>query len=89
MPWRKAPYPRIAVKAWESSWGDEFAARAGELAAPRGDEKTAAIVRAIEQCSGPFAISDIQNACPGVSVDMFRRSWLMDEEIRIVGGEGK
>ena len=51
---------------------DEFEQRAGELGAAKG-EKTAAILRAIEQFPGPFAISDIQNACPGVSVDMIRR----------------
>lgn len=51
---------------------DEFEQRAGELGAPKG-EKTAAIFRAIEQFPGPFAISDIQNGCPGVSVDMIRR----------------
>ena len=51
---------------------DEFEQRAGELGAPKG-EKTAAILSAIGQFPGPFAISDVQNACPGVSVDMIRR----------------
>ncbi|MDD5482959.1 MAG: Fic family protein [Kiritimatiellae bacterium] len=51
---------------------DEFEQRAGELGVPKG-EKTAAILRAIEQSPCLFAISDIQNACPGVSVDMIRR----------------
>ncbi len=50
---------------------DEFSERVGELAAPKG-EKTAAILQAVERFSGPFAINDLRNACPGVSVDMIR-----------------
>jgi hypothetical protein len=50
---------------------DEFAERAGDMSATKG-EKTAAILKAIEQFSGPFSVGDVQNACPGVSVDMVR-----------------
>jgi len=50
---------------------DEFEGRIGDMSAAKG-EKTAAILKAIEQFAGPFSIGDVQNACPGVSVDMIR-----------------
>jgi Fic family protein len=49
----------------------EFEERIGELKPPRG-EKTALIERAIRRQSGEFSISDIQDACPGVSIDLIR-----------------
>lgn len=43
------------------------------MAAPKG-EKTEMILRSIEQFPGVFAVGDIQNACPGVSLDMIRHT---------------
>lgn len=51
---------------------DEFEERAGSIAAPRG-EKTALVEAAIRQQSGDFGVSDLQNACPGVGVDLIRK----------------
>ena len=51
---------------------DEFEERAGQIAAPRG-EKTALIEAAILQRSGEFGVSDLQDACPGVGVDLIRK----------------
>lgn len=51
---------------------DEFEERAGQIAAPRG-EKTALVEAAIRQRSGEFCVSDLQNACPGVGVDLIRK----------------
>ena len=51
---------------------DEFEERAGQIAAPRG-EKTALVEAAIRQQSGEFGVSDLQNACPGVGVDLIRK----------------
>ena len=51
---------------------DEFEERAGSVAAPRG-EKTALIEAAILQLSGEFGVSDLQDACPGVGVDLIRK----------------
>ena len=51
---------------------DEFEERAGNVAAPRG-EKTALIEAAILQLSGEFGVSDLQDACPGVGVDLIRK----------------
>ena len=51
---------------------DEFEERAGKIAAPRG-EKTALIEAAIRQQSGEFGVSGLQDACPGVGVDLIRK----------------
>src|ERR1035437_1082150 len=50
----------------------EFEQRVGQVKAPRG-AKTALIQAAVEAQPGPFRVSDLQHACPGVSLDMIRR----------------
>lgn len=50
----------------------EFEERVGQIEAPRG-EKTSLIETAIRQLD-TFSMSDIQRACPGVSVDLIRRT---------------
>ncbi len=50
----------------------EFVERVGETAAPRG-AKTRMVIEAIERFPGPFSLTDIEHACPGVSRDMIRR----------------
>jgi len=50
----------------------EFEQRAGQVKAPRG-AKTDLVKAAIEAQSGPFRISAIQHACPGVSLDTIRQ----------------
>lgn len=49
----------------------EFEERVGQLKSPRGD-KTALIESAIARQNGPFGVSDLKDACPGVSVDLIR-----------------
>lgn len=49
----------------------EFEQRLGQLKAPRG-EKTAIVENAISRRTGPFSLADLQQACPGVSVDLIR-----------------
>jgi Fic family protein len=49
----------------------EFEQRVGQLKSPRG-EKTALVEAAIARQSGLFSLSDLQSACPGVSVDLIR-----------------
>jgi Fic family protein len=49
----------------------EFEQRIGRLKSPRG-EKTALIEEAINRQTGLFSLSDLQSACPGVSVDLIR-----------------
>jgi Fic family protein len=49
----------------------EFEQRVGQIKNIPG-EKTALVVTAIQSQTGSFAVADLQNACPGVSVDMIR-----------------
>jgi Fic family protein len=49
-----------------------FEERVSQVKAPRG-AKTGLVEDAIEAQSGPFQVSDIQRACPAVSLDMIRR----------------
>jgi Fic family protein len=66
------PFPWL-----EYFWGvllraySEFRDRAGKLLTGRG-AKTALVESAVERRLRPFAISDIENDCPGVSRDMVR-----------------
>ncbi|MBK5275432.1 MAG: Fic family protein [Desulfuromonadales bacterium] len=50
----------------------EFAERVGEIKAPRGT-KTEQILTAINRVSGGFTLTQLEQACPGVSRDMIRR----------------
>jgi Fic family protein len=52
--------------------GKEFEKRMGQLKAVRG-EKTALVETAIDRQPGDFAVSDLQNECPGVGIDLIRR----------------
>lgn len=49
----------------------EFEQRVGQLKSPRG-EKTGLVEDAIARQTGLFSLSDLQSACPGVSVDLIR-----------------
>jgi len=49
----------------------EFEERVGHLKSPRG-EKTALVEEAIARQTALFSLSDLQSACPGVSVDLIR-----------------
>lgn len=49
----------------------EFEERVGHIRSPRG-EKTALVEAAIAKQVGSFTVSDLRNACPGVSVDLIR-----------------
>jgi len=51
----------------------EFAERVGEMKAVRG-EKRRLVIAAIERQRGSFGVADIRNACPGVSVDLIRKT---------------
>ena len=49
----------------------EFEERLGRIEAPRG-EKTELVLRAIRQAGRTFRVADVQQACPGVSLDLIR-----------------
>jgi Fic family protein len=66
---------------------EEFEQRAGAIKSIPG-EKTGLIVTAIQSRIGSFAIGDLQNACPGVSVDMIRHvlnQLRSDKQVRCLG----
>lgn len=80
----------------EYFWGvllrayDEFRERAGQLLTARGS-KTALIEAAVDRRTRPFAISEIEDDCPGVSRDMIRHVLrrLRDEGRLEVNGRGR
>ena len=67
-PW---PYTNYLLYVLKVAY-QEFEERLGQVPTPRG-EKTALIVRAVEQAVGAFRLADLQRQCPGVSIDMIRR----------------
>lgn len=67
-PW---PYVNYVLSILKMAYR-EFAERVGEIKAPRGS-KTELVLAAIGQFAGEFTMSQLQQACPGVSRDMIRR----------------
>ncbi|HYK00152.1 MAG TPA: Fic family protein [Thermoanaerobaculia bacterium] len=66
-PW---PYINYVLYVLKEAYRD-FERRVGETAARRG-EKSETVVAAIERTITPFTIAELQQDCPGVSVDMLR-----------------
>ena len=68
----------------------EFEERVGTITSGRGS-KTDLIKAAISRRVGPFAISDIDSDCPGISRDMIRvvLRQMRDEGILITKGRGR
>jgi Fic family protein len=50
----------------------EFEQRLGQLQSPKG-EKTRIVLQSIDNFNGTFSVSELQNRCPNVSIDMIRR----------------
>jgi Fic family protein len=81
------PWPTINFLLYTLTQAcEEFENRLGQVKSPRG-EKTALVEAAIARHSGEFSVSDIQRACPGVSVDLIRKvlKRLRGTEIECVG----
>ena len=66
-PW---PYVNYVLYTLKAAYR-EFEDRIGQIASPKG-AKTEQIISLIGRRIGPFRISDIQNECPGVSMDLIR-----------------
>jgi len=66
-PW---PYVNYLLHVVKTAYR-EFEARVGDTREPRG-AKTEAVLTAIGRAPIPFAVSDIQHACPGVGLDLIR-----------------
>jgi len=67
-PW---PYINYVLSILKMAYR-EFAERVGEVKAPRGS-KTDLVLAAINRHVGEFTISQVEQACPGVSREMVRR----------------
>jgi Fic family protein len=68
----------------------EFEERVGKIRTSKGS-KTALIRMAVDRRIAPFAISDIESDCPGVSRDMIRivLRQLRDEGVIVLRGKGR
>lgn len=65
----------------------EFEQRLGDVKTIPG-EKTGLVLAAIQHQVGSFGVADLQNACPGVSVDLIRRilsQLRREEKVRCLG----
>jgi hypothetical protein len=67
------PWPFINYVLWvlKTAYA-EFERRVGEVKGIRG-EKTEVVLRAIARTVGVFTVGELQDACPGVGVDLIRR----------------
>jgi Fic family protein len=66
VPWLNY-YLSVVYRAYKA-----FEERAGQVKSPRG-AKADLVLGAIRRTIGPFRIADLQQACPGVSVDWIRQ----------------
>jgi len=66
----------------------EFAERVGSVKLPRGS-KTDLILSAINRFDGEFAVSQLEQACPGVSRDMIRRVLREQQMIGAIECQGR
>jgi Fic family protein len=66
----------------------EFAERVGDIKAPRG-AKTDQIVAAIGGFVGEFTVSQLEQACPGISRDMIRRVLREQQAAGVIECQGR
>lgn len=67
-PW---PYINYLLYILKNAY-KEFEERVGQTREPRG-AKTTLVVNAIQRLADPFRVAEVQQACPGVSVDLIRK----------------
>jgi Fic family protein len=83
-PWPYINYLLFVLKAAYR----EFVERLGEIKAPRG-AKTDLILAAMGRFDGGFTVSQLEQACPGVSRDMIRRVLREQKAAGAVDCEGR
>lgn len=66
----------------------EFAERVGEVKAPRG-AKTDLVLASIDKFAGEFTVSQLEQACPGVSKDMIRRVLRVQQSANLIECQGR
>ena len=83
-PW---PYINYVLSILKMAYR-EFAERVGEMKAPRGS-KTGLVLAAINRFTGEFTVSQVTQACPGVSRDMVRRVLREQQSVQSVECQGR
>ena len=83
-PW---PYINYVLFILKTAY-KEFAERVGDIKAPRG-AKTGQIVAAIGRFVGEFTVSQLEQACPGISRDMIRRVLREQQAAGIIECQGR
>ncbi|MDO8370018.1 MAG: Fic family protein [Candidatus Nitrotoga sp.] len=83
-PW---PYINYVLSILKMAYR-EFAERVGEMKAPRGS-KTGLVLAAINHFTGEFTVSQVAQACPGVSRDMVRRVLREQQSVQSVECQGR
>ncbi|MDP1679689.1 MAG: Fic family protein [Candidatus Nitrotoga sp.] len=83
-PW---PYINYVLSILKMAYR-EFAERVGEMKAPRGS-KTGLVLAAINRFTGEFTVSQVAQACPGVSRDMVRRVLREQQSMQSVECQGR
>lgn len=66
----------------------EFEQRLGRATEPRG-AKTQTVLRAIERKLAPFTVAELQHDCPGVSLDLIRKTLKAEQKQGRVRCEGR
>ena len=83
-PW---PYINYVLFILKTAY-KEFAERVGDIKAPRG-AKTDQIVAAIGRFVGEFTVSQLEQACPGISRDMIRRVLREQQAAGVIECQGR
>ncbi len=83
-PW---PYINYVLSILKMAYR-EFAERVGETKAPRGS-KTDLVLAAINRYAGEFTVSQLEQACPGVSRDMIRRVLREQQSANVIECQGR
>lgn len=83
-PW---PYINYVLSILKMAYR-EFAERVGEVKAPRGS-KTDLVLAALNRFEGEFTVSQLEQACPGVSRDMIRRVLRGQQSAKVVECQGR
>jgi len=83
-PW---PYINYVLSILKMAYR-EFAERVGEVKAPRGS-KTDLVLAAIDRFVGEFTVSQVEQACPGVSKDMVRRVLREQQSANVIECQGR
>lgn len=83
-PW---PYINYVLSILKMAYR-EFAERLGEVKAPRGS-KTDLVLAAIDRFPAEFTVSQVEQACPGVSRDMVRRVLREQQNASVIECQGR